>query len=348
MTVAGLMRLFRRQTDDEPENHGLLLATVFLTVWLAFGTVGYAALEEWPLMDALYMAFITLTTIGFGEIHTLSTAGRLFTIVFAFVGIGSVAYVAARWKRLLLASQLMRQRQRARRIRSMRDHFIMCGYGRIGRQVAADLLAADRTIVVLDTSVELTRELHEQGVPAIHGDATDEDILIAAGITRARGLITALPADSMNVFVTLVARELNGELFILARTNDERNRRKMLQAGATHVVAPSNVGALRMAQVILRPNVDRFLSHIMKANDLGLIMEEVRVEPGSFLAGKTLSEAKFRQHFDAIVVTVIRGADMEMRFNPGSQARIHGGDMLIVLGNHEMVARLEKEGCSAA
>lgn len=348
MPLASIKRLFRREADDDPEHHGILLATVLLTLWLAVGTAGYVILEGWSVVDGLWMTFITLTTIGFNETHTLSTAGRFFTIAFAFIGIGTVAYVAARWARLLLAGNLIRQRQRARIIRGMRNHYIVCGYGRIGRQLVADLREARRSVVVVEKSAELVRELRENDIPVVHGDATDEDTLLEAGINRASGLISGLPSDSVNVFVTLVARELKPDLFILARTNDERNRKKLIQAGAAHVVAPSNVGALRMAQVILRPYVDRFLSQVMKTDDLGMIMEEALVEPGSFLAGKTLQEAKFRQHFDAIVINVIKGNTMAMRFNPGPGDRIDGGDILIVLGRQEMLERLREEGCSAS
>ena len=348
MPLASIKRLFRREADDDPEHHGILLATVLLTLWLAVGTAGYVILEGWSVIDGLWMTFITLTTIGFNETHTLSTAGRFFTIAFAFIGIGTVAYVAARWARLLLAGNLIRQRQRARIIRGMRNHYIVCGYGRIGRQLVADLREARRDVVVVEKSAELVRELRENDIPVVHGDATDEDALLEAGINRASGLISGLPSDSVNVFVTLVARELKPDLFILARTNDERNRKKLIQAGAAHVVAPSNVGALRMAQVILRPYVDRFLSQVMKTDDLGMIMEEALVEPGSFLAGKTLQEARFRQHFDAIVINVIKGNTMAMRFNPGPGDRIDGGDILIVLGRQEMLERLRQEGCSAS
>lgn len=347
MSLASIRRLLRRDAEDEPEHHGILLATILLTLWLGIGTAGYVVLERWPVIDGLWMSFLTLTTIGFNEVQPLSTTGRLFSIAFAFIGIGTVAYVAARWASLLLAGNLIRERQRARIIRGMRDHYIVCGYGRIGRPLVADLREARRSVVVVEKSADLVRELREDDVPVVHGDATDEDTLLKAGISRASGLITGLPSDSVNVFVTLVARELNPDLFILARTNDERNRKKLIQAGAAHVVAPSNVGALRMTQVILRPYVDRFLSQVMKTDDLGMIMEEALVEPGSYLAGKTLQEARFRQHFDAIVVNVIKGDSMAMQFNPGPRDRIDGGDVLIVLGRHDMIERLRQEGCSA-
>ena len=298
-------------------------------------------------MEGLYMTFITLTTIGYGEVHGLSTAGRLFTILIAFIGIGCVAFVAARWARILIAGQIIRQRQLMRRIKKMRDHYIVCGYGRIGKHVADELHEAGKSIVVLEREKDLVRAMRDAGIAAVRGDATNEDTLLQAGITHARGLIALLPEDSENVFVTLMARELNPENFILARVTDIRNRRKLLQAGATQVVAPYSVGAIRMVQSILRPRVDRFMAHVLKADDVGLIMEEVRVEQGAFLAGKTLTEARFRQHFDTIVITIVKGSSEKMLFNPGPHDRIDAGDLLIVLGSQDMILRLERNGCAA-
>ena len=331
--------------DIEPTQREILFASIFLVLWFLIGTLGYAAIEGWDLMDGLYMTFITLTTIGFAEVYTLSTTGRLFTILIAFVGIGSVAFVAARSAQVLLAGELLRQRQMTRKIRKMHDHYIICGYGRIGKRVAADLQTAGKAFVVLERDEELVQAMQDTGIPALTGDAEDEETLRQAGIALARGLITLLPEDSDNVFVTLVARELNPNLFILARTNHSKNRRKLLQAGAAQVVAPSDVGADRMAQVILRPNVDRFMAQVMKSSDLGLMMEEVPIEPHAWLAGKSLAQARFRQKFDAIVITIIKGLTGEMKFNPGPNDRIEAGDVLIVLGSQEMIHRLRREGC---
>ncbi len=326
----------------------ILFASLFLVLWLVIGTLGYTIIEDWTLMDGLYMRFITLTTIGFGEVKTLSTVGRVFTILIAFVGIGSVAFVAARSAQLLLAGQLLRQRQIARRIRHMHDHYIICGFGRIGRRIAEDLQHAGKAFVVIDLDEERIAALQEAGVPAILGDAEDEETLRKAGIEQAQGLITLLHEDSDNVFVTLVARELNPNLFILARTNETKNRRRLLQAGAHKVVAPSDVGADRMAQVILRPNVDRVMAQVLKASSLSLQMDEVKVEADAPLAGKSLAESQFRQQFDVVVIAIIKGASGEMAFNPGPNHQIEAGDILIVLGSQEMISRLSRDGCRAS
>lgn len=324
----------------------ILMASLALLFLVVLGMVGYRLLEGWSFMDGLYMTFITLTTIGFGEVRTLSTAGRILTIFIGIAGIGTVAFVAGRAAQLLLASERLRQRHLLRRIRTMQDHYIICGYGRIGRRVADDLLLAQKPFVVIDRDLNQVEALMEDNIPAIEGDAEDEDILKEAGIDRAAGLIITLPEDSTNVFVTLVARELNPKLFIMARTNDVKNRRKLLQAGARKVIAPSDVGADRMAQVILRPNVDRFMEQVLKTSSLGLQMDEVYVEEGAPLAGKSLAESHFRQQFDAIVIAVIDAETDEMRFNPSPHDKIEAGDVLVVLGSTEMIRRLNIEGCT--
>ncbi len=324
----------------------MFLSVAFLLFWICFGTFSYVLIEEWPLLDGLYMSFITLTTIGFSETHALSDSGRIFTIFFAFIGIGIAAFGAARVAQILILATSIRKRRLARMIRRMRDHYIICGYGRIGRRVVRDLQAAGKRLVVLERNPDIIQELHEEGIPYKEGDATHENTLLAAGITHAKGLITLLPEDAVNVFVTLLGRDLNAGLFILARTAHDSNRRRLIQAGATQVVAPTSIGAIRMAQVILRPRVDEFLTHVLKADDSGLIMDEVLVEPGSFLAGQTLASSRFRQHFETIVLTVVDGKTGDMRFNPGPHETISTGDILIVLGSRAMVSALATKGCA--
>ena len=336
----------------------IVLATLLIVVLLSVGTFGYAILEGWSLMDGLYMTFITLTTIGFGEVRELSDAGRIFTILIGIIGIGTVAFVAGRAVQLLLAGERLRERQIMRRIRSMHEHYVICGYGRIGRRVAEDLRHTGANFVVIDRSENRIEALREQGIPAILGDAEEEATLREAGLERAQWLIITLPDDATNIFVTLVAKEINPRIRILSRTSDAKNQSKLRQAGAAKVVAPSDVGADRMAQVILRPHVDEFMEEVLKTSSLGLQMDEVTVQEHSPLAGRTLAESHFRQQFDAIVIAIVKHAggadpgdaldgDGRLRFNPSPNDRIEAGDVLIVLGSNEMIRRLQREGCTA-
>lgn len=333
----------------DPSRREILLATITLIFVIAVGTLGYRLIEGWPWMDGLFMTFITLTTIGFAEVRPLSDVGRFFTIILALTGIGIVTFVAARSAQLLLASDRLRERQKMKRINQLENHYIVCGYGRVGQRLAEDLDHAGREYVVIDQSEHEVEQLQEEGRLYVQGNAEDEETLSKAGIDRAFGLILALPEDSSNVFVTLTAREMNPNVFILARTIDHRNRSKLLHAGADKVIAPSEVGADRMAQVILRPNVDQFLERVLRAGALSLQIDEVEVKPGATLAGQTLAESNFRQQFSAIVIGMIDQSEgNRMDFNPDPSAEIQEGDILIVLGDPDMIRTLRDKGCTPA
>lgn len=325
----------------------LLLANVFLVCLLLAGMVGYRVIEGWPWQDGLYMAFITLTTIGFSEVRELSTAGRIFTMLIGLAGIGAVAFIATRSAQLLLSAEPFRRRQISKMIDKTTDHFILAGFGRIGSRIAEDLQRSGTAFVVIETNDDKLPQLEKSGLLFVHGDAEHETILKQAGIERARGLILTLPEDRANVFATLVARELNPDLFILVRTDTHLNRRKLIRAGADKVVSPYEIGADRMAQVILKPNVDRFMERVLQAGALNFTMDEVRVAAGSMIDGRTLKEADFRQRFDAIVVSIMKHESHDLSFNPGPDVRIDAGDTLIVMGSSEMIAKLRTEGCSA-
>lgn len=323
----------------------LLLANIFLAGLLLVGTIGYMLIEQWAWHEALYMTFITLTTIGFREVHEMSVAGRMFTMFVGLAGIGSVAFIATRSVQLLLSSGALRQRQMTKMIDKLENHYILAGYGRIGSRVAQDLKRNRTPFVIIENKAEKSELLDSRDMLYIRGDAEQEETLIKAGIERAKGLILTLPEDRANVFATLVARELNPDLFILVRTDTHLNRRKLIRAGADKVVSPYEIGADRMAQVILRPNVDRFFEQVLQAETLNYTMDEVVVEDGSSLAGASLADANFRQRFEAIVVAIMDGKTLELSFNPSPSRTINAGDTLIVMGNLDVISTLKKDGC---
>jgi voltage-gated potassium channel len=234
-----------------------------------------------------------------------------------------------------------------KQIDELSGHFIICGYGRVGQRLAEDLQAAGRSIVAVDMAEEAISTLQEENVLYVGGNAEKEDTLDKAGIDRAHGLILALPEDSSNVFVALTARQMNPDLFILARTVDHDNQQKLLNAGADKVIAPSDVGADRMAQVVLRPNVDEFMGQILHAHSLSLKIDEVKVDRSAPLAGKSLAESDFRQQFDAVVIGIIDSDTREMTFNPTASTRINAGDILIVLGDADVIQTLREQVCTA-
>jgi len=323
----------------------ILLASLALFVLFFVGTIGYILLEGWGWIEGFYMTFITLTTIGFQEVRTLSDAARLFTVGIALTGIGLVTFVAARASQVLFASERLRERRLMKHLNNLSDHYIICGYGRVGARLAEDLEEAGRPVVVVDIDDTVIKDLQDADYLHVHGDAENEEVLQKAGIGRARGLVLCLPDDSDNVFVALTARELNPNLFILARTVDHNNRSKLLGAGVDKVIAPSEVGADRMAQVVLRPKVDEFMEQVLHTEALSLQINEVEVHPDAPLAGKTLAESNFRQQFEAVVIGIIDGDTGEMTFNPSPNDPILGGDTLIVLGDSTWIATLRESVC---
>lgn len=330
----------------EPSRREILLAGLALVVLFVVGTTGYALFEGWTVVDGIYMTFITLSTIGFQEVHTLTNAGRFITIGIGVAGIGLLSFVVARSAQLLIASERLHERRIMKRIDALSDHYIVCGFGRVGQRLAEDLRIAGESVVVVDTNPDVTSSASEAGYLYVTGNAENEGVLRSAGIERARSIILTLPEDRSNVFVTLTAREMNPDLFILARTIDHDNQSKLANAGADKVIAPSEVGADRMAQVVLRPHTDEFMEQVLHTNALSRQIDEVQVHENAPLAGQTLSESNFRQQFDAIVIGIIDGQTGKMRFNPSPTERIDAGDILIVLGETEVLDRLRKKVCS--
>ena len=318
----------------------IVVVFIFLCALFAAGTVGYMLIEGWNWIDGLYFTFITLTTIGFEEIGELSTAGRFFTMGVAVLGIGAAAFIAGRSAQLLLIGRRIRERHMKRQISHMKNHYIICGYGRVGKRIAEELIRSRDPFVVIDRAEEEIALLRAARIPFIAGDAEDEDILYRAGLDSAKGLILATPEDSTNVFVSLTARQARKDLFILARANSPNIEKKLLHAGANKAISPDEIGARRMVEVILRPHVDRFMAELFRAESLDRAMDQITIRDGAAIAGKSLAESNVRREFDVIVVAVIDGATEEMRFNPSAQDAIRARDTLIVLGHPDIIEQL--------
>lgn len=330
----------------DPSRREILLSGLALLVLFAVGTTGYTILEGWTVSEGLYMTFLTLSTIGFQEVRPLSNVGYFFTIGLGLTGIGLLSFVAIRSAQLLLASDRLRERRIMKRIQDLSDHYIICGYGRVGERLAEDLRREDRSVVIVDIDEAVLSSLNAPSQLYVRGNAEEEETLREAGIDRARGLILTLPEDSSNVFVALTAREMNPDLFVLARTVDHDNRSKLLNAGADKVIAPSEVGADRMAQVVLRPHTDQFLDHVLHTNTLSRQIDEAQVHQNAPLAGQTLAESNFRQQFDAIVIGIIDAESGDMTFNPSPSEQIDAGDILIVLGETDVIEALREKVCT--
>jgi voltage-gated potassium channel len=316
----------------------VLVALVPLLL-IAGGTVGYVVLESWSWFDALYMAVITLMTIGYGEVHPLSHAGRTFTMVLALVGATTLAAAATYVLRFIVSGELNQAfgRQRMQRtLDSVTDHVILCGFGRVGRRVVDELGLADVPVVVVDRD-----EARLQALPLwVAGDVTLDETLKRAGIGRARALVAAVPSDADNLYVTMSARLLNPRLTIVARAEGEGTEEKLMRAGATRVISPTAIGGQRVVQAVLRPAVLDFIDLATKSQHLELQMEQALVQKGSSLDGVTIRDAALRERCDVLVVAVQR-ADGRMTFNPPPDDRLVHGERLVVLGNRASLDKLE-------
>ena len=321
-------------------------ALAMLLFIFVVGTFGYHTLENMSLFDGFYMTFITITTIGFSEVKSLSTEGRLLTIMISLIGIGIIAYIASQSTQLLFESQLFKMRAIKKQLSKMENHYIVTGYGRIGQRIAQDLKRADVNVVVVENRPATIERIENDNLLYVEGNAQEETVLEEAGIQRAKGLICTLSRDQENIFVTLMARELNEDVFILVRTNLNKNIRKILRAGADKVISPYEIGADRMANVILRPHVDQFMDRIMSGATQEHVFDEVRVSEGSELDGKTLAGAEIRQKYFIVIVAIVPDNTEKIVFNPGSDDELKSGDTLIVLGDAERIRHFRTEGCN--
>jgi len=292
------------------------------------------------------MTFITITTIGFSEVQNLSTEGRLLTIIISFIGIGIIAYIASQTTQILFESNIFKERALKTKRETMKNHYIICGYGRIGHRIAHDLRRAKVPVVVVENRPSTIERVENDDLLYVEGNAQEEEVLLEAGIKKAKGLICTLSSDQENIFVTLMAREICEDLFILARTNLNKNTKKIVRAGANKVMSPYEIGADRMANVILRPHVDQFMERIITGSTEDHVFDEIMVAPNSDLDGKSLAEAQIRRKYFVVIVAIIPHNSDKIIFNPGSQDLINEGDTLIVLGDMDRINYLRTSGCN--
>jgi voltage-gated potassium channel len=308
------------------------------------GTAGYVIIEGWTVLDALYMTIISLTTVGFREVGPLSNEGKLFTLVIILGGVASVTTTLTIGSQILMAGQLqkfMGRRKLEKEIRSIKDHYIICGYGRMGKVICREFQRKPVPFLVIEKDQETFHGL-PGNILAIQGNASEESVLLEAGIERAQGLVTVVSSDADNVYITLTASGLKPDIYIVARAGESGSETKLLRAGASKVVSPYTIGGTGIANAILRPAVVDFIELVTKREHLELQMEEVQIGGDSNLAGKTILDAGLRQQLGIIVVAVKKG-DGRMEFNPSSHTLVEAGDRLIVLGGGDSLAALEKE-----
>jgi voltage-gated potassium channel len=322
---------------------GPRLAVALFVFVLVGGTAGYVLIEGWIPWDAFYMTVITVTTVGYREVHELSRAGQIFTSVLAVTGVGAALYTFSLLAAGVVEGGLQRRlklRRLTKMIDELTDHFIVCGSGRIGSVIADELRRQGVPFIVIERDPSRAKEILERGDIAVEADASREEVLKRVGIDRARGLIAAVGTDAENVYTVLSARVLRPDLFIIGRADSEDAERKLLRAGANRVVSPYQIGARQLAQTALRPAVFDFVQLATSAESLELAMEQIRIGDRSELAGRSILDANLRQRFSVIVVGIQRRGG-RMEFNPAPDAVMQDGDQLIVLGRPEQFKALE-------
>jgi voltage-gated potassium channel len=316
----------------------LLFGLVSLT-----GTVGFVTLEGWPVWDAFYMTMISVTTVGFREVHEMSVAGQAWTILVTVTGVATLFYSAS----LVMAEvvegeyyQRFEQRWFTRMLDQLNGHFILCGYGRIGQVIAEEFRRQNISCVVIDRNADRVHEVTASGGMAVEADASREDVLRRVGIDRARGLIAAVGTDAENVYTVLTARVLRPDLFIIARIESPDAEAKLIRAGANRVLSPYQLGGVQMAATALRPAVVDFMRLATSSERIDLAAEQIEIAGSSRFVGRSIKDANLRQEFGVIVVAIKRQAG-HMEFNPSPETTIAAGDQLVVLGHQNQLKSLE-------
>ena len=326
---------------DKTKN--IITAIILSLLIFALGITGYMIIEKWNFIDSVYMTVITLTTVGYGEINKLGTAGRVFTMALIFTGAGLVLYLAGMIIKFIVEGEMqsiLGRKKLNKRIAKMRDHYIVCGYGRIGRTLCQQIKTKSSDIVVIDKDEKLASLLEKDKMHYIMGDIDDEALLLRAGIKRAGYLIAALERDADNVFLVLTARQLNPEIHIMTRAENMNVRKKLIAAGADWVELPYTTGAAFMGHKLLRPSVSNFLELILSSDqEKAIQIEEAPVSSKSKLVNIMLKDSGIRQKYN-IIITAIKKNTGKMIFNPSFETILEPGDVVIVLGRQKDIKLL--------
>lgn len=320
----------------------ILLAGLLPLLLVLAGTLGYSLIEGWSLLDSLYMAVISLSTVGFNEVHELSPAGRIFTVVLILGGVFTIFHAAGYVIAWLVSGEIrgiLGSRRMERALSKLSGHIVVCGYGRIGRLVCQDFSSQRQQFVVIERDAGSLEAFSMSHGVALHGDATSDECLRHVGVERARALVAAVGSDADNLYITMSARLLNDKVFIVARAEDINSEQKLLRAGATRVISPYVIGGNRVAQAVLRPNVVDFIELATRTEHLELNIEETEILTGSPLVGKSLRDSRTRQDFGSIIVAIKKPSG-KMLFNPAPDLTLEVRDILIVVGHRQDLDRL--------
>jgi voltage-gated potassium channel len=319
----------------------LVIVTIFAT-----GTAGFHLIEKFSLLDSFYMTVITIATVGFGEIHPLSDTGKIFTSLLILFGVSTVAYGYSIITSIVVEGELRQVwtlKRRGKMIQKLHNHYIVCGYGRMGSYICKKLKDQKIPFVVIEKDPAMEPRLEAEGFLCLIDDSSREETLIAAGIARAKGLVSVVSSDADNVFIVLTARQLHPDIYIISRAAEETSEIKMVKAGANRVISPYKIGGERMSLAILKPSVLDFIEITTggrENKESQLKMEEILILEASTLCGKTILDSKIRENTESIIIA-IKKTNGQMEFNPKSKYKIESGDIFIALGSSEHLSRLE-------
>lgn len=318
----------------------LILSFLLIPAVIMFGAIGYMVIEDWSFFDSIYMTVISISTTGYREVHPLTPMGRIFSMVIILVGVLAIAYVGGRAIQFFIENQVLRRRMMNIKIGQTADHYIIGGFGRMGQFICETFKANNEPFIIIENDEEKIDRLIEKEFLFVRGDATNDDDLIKAGISKAKGFIAVTGTDAENVFATLSARELNKDMLIVTRAIEDGSETKLKKAGADRVVKPYELGGNRMVQLLLRPGVTEFIDVVARKRGREFDIEEITVGPKSNLIGKTLAQSPIRKDLNIIIVAVNRGT--EFIFNPKSETTIANNDILIAIGEQANLKELEK------
>lgn len=317
---------------------------VLILIIILIGITGFHIIEGWPFLDCLYMTVITIFTVGFREVHQLSPLGQIFTIFIILGGVGTAIYAFTKLAEIALEGGLrkfIRRRMMEKKLHNLKDHYIICGFGRMGKIVKERLEEEKLPFVVVENDEEKIEEFKQTSDSLfIEGDATYEEILVKAGVKKAKGLAALLPKDADNLYLVLTAKQINPSVFVLSKAMDEEGEKKILQIGANRVVNPYKCSGLRIAQGLIRPTLVEFMDLIIRRKELSLYIEEFIVKKDTLINNRSLIESDIRKTSNVIVVAV-KKPDEDIVFNPSPDTKIETGDILLVLGDKEAIDKFE-------
>ena len=315
-------------------------ALSFLLFAFLFGVIGFMNIENWSFTDSVYMTILTISTVGFKEVHPLSELGRWHVIFLIIFSIGTLAIALNYITYKLADTKYFFRRKMEKSISKLKDHYIIAGYGRMGKIICEELSKKKEKYVVIERDPDVVQQLNEQGVSSILGDVTEDGVLSSAGLKYAKGLLTVVDSVSDNVYCTLTARSLNEELFIVARSETDRGTANLLRSGANKVINPYDAGGHAMAQVLLKPSAVELIELTTGSEGIGLEIDEIIIGDNSSLIGKTIATSNIRNNYNVLIAGIKR-ADGVLTLNPGSDEVISKGDILVALGEPDQITKLE-------